>query len=638
MSRIVQLPLLGQAKRQGGYFAKKARKCAEAVAKENMPEVYAPDLKAAPGVAVVERMASGVVFEADVFASIIATAAQGSIAHIVEILDENGERTKQGRDDVEKETFDAIIDPAVTVILGGRIGPVFESLLCQHRGQADEALSPLRISQPDVMLVGPRNADGLPQWLTPVDVKDHKVTSGSSKGRQLQVIDLDAATLGMSGARTEQIPGALKSEDWMQLAHYHRHLEDLALAQAEPWAGIIGRERVIVMDRLDDKRFTAGDGSRSITHSALDLDDQWFGYGLDVVANAQARQANPATPALTFPELKGDCSECEWRNVCKEELESHGDGGHITLLPGVTPARAQKYYQIGVSSIRDLARLDVKTVDEKTQSDVLQARTTSAKHIVRKPGVERVETHRADVEIDFDLENTNGPVIPERATDGSHSGGQLVYLWGTREVRRTVRKNGSVIVRTKVRQFADWTDTDAGEAQAFADFWQFLTLSRDQAIAAGKTWKAFHYTKHECSFMVKLATKHAGTPGVPTVAQVEALLGSGDIVDLYEALTSTLYWPTVSHSIKKLAQWARFSWRASDAGGDNSGVWHKTVLTSSSKTEVNQLRKRLLEYNVDDVAAQVHLRDWIDQLQSAESPTDRIPSAEKLRGPAPRRA
>jgi len=157
--------------------------------------------------------------------------------------------------------------------------------------------------------------------------------------------------------------------------------------------------------------------------------------------------------------------------------------------------------------------------------------------------------------------------------------------------------------------------------------------SRRSTLAKGKTWRAFHYTSHEISWMRKLVGRHAGKVGIPTLAEVDDFAASDSVADLYVLLTRQLVWPTRSHSIKSLAKWARFSWRSSDAGGDNSLLWFEDAVNGSTGKVRKDNRRKVLNYNVDDVAAQAHLRDWVSSLDNVENAKNRIPLATSLRRP-----
>lgn len=637
-----------KARRAGGYAAKNTLHCAEAVAKDEMPNTYPADLKEPISAFLQSLFDSGNAHEDTVFALVVEGYEPGKVALLVESLDEAGERTAQGKAQLELDTFAALNDPRIEVILGGRFGPVFEKALAAARGEAREEYDPWRISQPDIVLVV-RDEAGRAVELIPVDVKDHKALGGNTKGKDWLVSDLS----DLGNCQVRVCGGSPKLDDFMQLAHYYRHFEQLSLA-GEAKGAIVGREMRATWMGLDVPAFTGGEGGRT-KRSALDIYDQWDAQNRLVVDNAQKRDVDPSVPAITIPELKPACKECAWKLVCEDELAAHPGGGHITLLPGITPLKAKPHYDAGVDSVLDLARLDLVTAaaveaDEVGLLDnpdpvtaayagtgvkdlvkaILQARATAAGKVARVPGVERVDLKRADVEIDFDLENSSGPVLEGAA----HPGGELVYLWGTRQATRRTKRDGTVVTTVKVRLFSDFTDTAAGEAATFAKFWNFLTSSRSQTLAQGKTWRAYHYTAHETGWMRKLANRYAGQEGIPSLHEVDEFLSTGDVVDLYQILSRELIWPTKSHSIKDLAKWARFSWRASDAGGDNSMLWYANAVSSKTKKERTAYQRKVLNYNTDDVAAQHHLREWITALEAAEDPGHRIPAAEKLRKPA----
>lgn len=576
---------------------------------------------------------------------------------ITETLSPLGERTPTGKADVEQATFDALLDPAITTIVGGRIGFDFERLLYERRGVTRPDRQPFNASQPDVLLKSATvdAGTGLPVHLVPCDIKNHKALSGASPK------NVNAATSEFSTpfdiVITGEQTGAVRLPDMLQLASYYRHLESLDLADDTTRCAIIGRDEKYTWTYLNVQRFFTTIAEEREKLSALGAYDHYDHRWQRVVENATASVCDSTVEPIVGPERKPACGTCQWNAVCTDELTMYGDGGHITLIAGITPLKAQPHYAAGVSSIRDLARLDVGTAvavdagatrgevagrDSATAryvgsgvkdlaKSVRAARVYSAGRIARNVAVNTVDLHRADVEVDFDLENSNGS-----ATDVADDT-QLVYLWGTRTTNRRITRKGDVRVSTKNRQFSDFSDTLAGERVAFAQFWEFLTTSRTQALAEGKTWRAFHYTRHELTWWRKLAQRHEGGDGIPTEADIDALIDTGDIVDLHAVLTDQLVWPTSNHSIKTLAKWARFSWRATDAGGDASLIWYGQAVTAPTKRERDMYRTRVLEYNIDDVAAQIHLRDWVEQLQAAEEPGARIPSVTSLRGPARRR-
>lgn len=606
-----QLPVPGDGIRMLAYPIKDSvLVCDEKIAKDTMVTTYDPALLAADTPFVTELKNSGIRFEAGIYAAIAGKAG-------VRVLDES-DRSATGKDALERATFDAVLDEDVTVLAGARFGRVFADLLGHHRGQMSTWNG--SVSQPDLVVIRREHHGRAPQ-LIPVDVKDHQVLKGSSK-TSVTFPSADLTQLGQwplpgqfSGS------GRLRSGDWLQLAYYYRHFQAMGVAYDTAWAGIIGRDTTAVFARLDAPNLPrlsvqAGTGATS----ALEAFDAAVVHYRTVVGNARERDRNPDVVPLTSPEWKPACSGCGWRDVCEEELLDWPGGGHITLLPGITPARARTWYAQGVDSIRALASQDVpdSPVDAKA---VYQARVTASGTVARADGVDRVDTHRADVEVDIDMENTN------TAT------GQRVYLWGTRTTTRTHRRDGSIRSTVVVEQFCDWTDSDEGERDTFAAFWAYIDSSRAAAVETGLTWRMFHYSAVEVTWLRKLAHRYAGEAGIPRLDEVEALLATGDVVDLYPVLTTGLVWPTRNLSIKSLAKWAQFSWRAEDAGGDNSLLWHTLAVSGRTGVQRSAHRRRLLDYNADDLAAQAHLRDWVDRQFAAEQVDARLPTVTSLRKP-----
>jgi len=93
-------------------------------------------------------------------------------------------------------------------------------------------------------------------------------------------------------------------------------------------------------------------------------------------------------------------------------------------------------------------------------------------------------------------------------------------------------------------------------------------------------------------------------------AQVESLLGSGQVVDLMKVFTKQLITGS-SVGLKTIAPLAGFTWQAEDAGGDASMVWHDTAVGNADETARRTAQTRLVDYNADDVQATAAVRHWI---------------------------
>jgi len=518
-----------------------------------------------------------------------------------------------------------------------------------------------RIGEPDALVYAGINKEtGKNIWL-PVDIKDHKSIDGDV-AKELPVSTLaepryDKATPKILGE------GNPKKSDALQLAHYHRMLEDLGYAHKEAIGGIIGREGDILWHDLSAPIYSGDKGKTS----ALAIYDHEFNFRVNIA------QAALKGIALVGPIWSSECEECPFRTTCHDELEIELD--HISLLSGITPAKVKKHASVGITTIHDLASLDVKTaklvdagvdvnslltaiaiadptepainylpdenllkandlntvadlqkLDAKTslysnQSklnlahsiDVARVKKVGKVHLAR--GVSFVPIDRTTIEEDFDIEDSNG----------------IVYLIGVQTYER--HRRGEVYSATKTyHAFESWTHSEAGEARLFAEFWNHVVGQRAYAKSMKWGYRAYYYTKHESQWFVKLAERHAGKEGIPTVEEVEHFFdpASNIFVNIAPALTTGLIWPTENHTLKTLAKWARFSWRDSDPGGGNSMAWYEDAVNGATEEIKLENRKRLKEYNHDDVAAQAAIRDWLSNLGNARDLVCRIPSVSTL--------
>ena len=612
----LDIPAPSTRPRLGGYAAKV---CFEATAKDHSPKLYPIELRDNPSAFTADLMESGNLFETRMGLAIVAAATPGTVVSIVETRDETGERTAEGKAAKEAATFAAWLNPGVAMIFNARIGSVFEELLSAHTGEvcSDED----RISEPDAIVFGPVMANGL-RSMSFVDVKWHKTFGGKTVNPKVAPVSDFAGPYDPYGD-DQEFTGALHLEDWMQLSHYYTHGKSLGAVDDDfsLWGAVIGKEEKLVWARLDERMFRKPlyEGGPTGQRSPLDLYTVAFEMAMDVVDNSIVRNEDAEVASIVFPEHKSACAECPWRTVCAEELASYGDGGHITLLPGVTPAIAAGFYAEQVSDIGSLARLDTHTADPKVLRHIRQARVYRTGKVARNVDVDVVDLPRATIEIDFDCESEN-----------------LVYMWGVMATGTKVMSRGARRARTEMHSFDDYTRTTDGERDVFVKTWAYFQEMIAKADTGGHTICFYHYTAYERTQMVALAGKYAGQAGVPTVGAVYEFFASDIVVDLYEVLHKQLVWPTKSHSIKALAKWISFSWRDETPGGDQSMVWYRNA-TGTDPAVIAANIERLRQYNEDDVAAQLALRNWCTLHGTTGRPGDKLPAVTSLRRPLPRR-
>jgi predicted RecB family nuclease len=647
----------------GAYPIKHHLECPEKTRKSvSGPE----ELKLAPTAGLQARLDAGLVFEADRVAEML-SSFEGAGWRRIEVDCDGTAAT------------DAAIDKLSRSRIGARLTVV--NIVMERtdvsKAQAEKAslaacragahvifgarfVADGRTGQPDLLVREEWTKSGVRRYLGG-DFKDHRANKGTTRPRPWLVSEMAAPAYEL--AAEQHMAGTPQLNDSLQLVHYWYLLDSFGFAGARV-GGIIGRELTMVWRDLDDRIYDRGRAS------AFEVYDAAFTGTVDAIHHEQSRLLNPALAPLSFPEMKTACGECEWREVCHEEMVA---ADSITLLPGVTPTRAQSHYEVGVTTIAELAHLDVRTaqlveagVDTATLvaasaghpadagigqfarardvgslmaagvncaadaqalcahtalystvkatglvAAIDQARVQSLQRVHRARGVDFVAIDRAAVELDIDIEDDSGGIC---------------YLIGVKE---TLRSRGEV--KTRYLPFVTWEHTPEAEARVFAEFFGYVfdLIERAKKNKMGAV-RAFHYTDHESRFFLHLAEKHAGVPGVPTVEAVQEFLDSEVWVDMHPILAKQLVWPTENLTLKSLAKYVKFFWRDDEPGGANSVAWYHEAIGDGDAAEA--ARTRVLEYNEDDVEATAVLRDWVSRFGAARRPGQKLPNVADLDG------
>lgn len=636
----------------GGYDAKS---CVEKIRK-TYDAAYADVILEEPTPGDAGRMEAGNVRETEVI-NLWVAAMDEKFIKLIPSCDRSAEsKLRRG-----KMTLETMRDPGdVIVIINARL----PQLWATHR-----------TGEPDALLRDGKNALGQWVWL-PVDMKDHKSLEGARKNLTWKVSTLSKPEYSEASEKA-LYPGVPQKVDALQLAHYHRMLETLGHASEEPRGAIIGRESILVWHHLNDALYGLKEDGKTIKYGALDYYDKAFEERLSVAKAAKKGVA------LTGPEWKAECKGCPFRGVCHDELKMDLD--HITLLPGITPSRAVAHYKngittvaelsrlhhptavlidaginvldlisvgkmhadnmqvsailikpteqeyaalkkAGVSTVKDLAKLDIKTAgysDLKVwnlAASIDQARVTKVGKVHRPRGVDFIDIPRMRIEEDIDIEDAPHP----------NGEGSIVYMIGVRDAGYSERTGENIRTRTEYHCFSDYSGTDEGERKVFSDFWAHITHMRQHAKIRKYGYRAFHYTQHEDSMFRNLALKHAGHDGIPTIEEVNAFLSSKVWVDLHPIAATQMIWPTESVTLKDTAKWVQFTWRDSDPSGDNSIAWYYDAVNHPDPKVRLENQKRLAEYNADDCHAQLEIRNWLSRQGETRQPGKALPSVADL--------
>lgn len=666
----------------GGYAAKQCRR------KIELDQIGVPDERVELPVDFIERMNDGVIFEDELIAAMRRMPGYSKNGPEIAIFqndrrDSNGERCAKSKLARESRTRKAMRD-GVKIIINGRI------VVGNRRSDDLTDLGRHNVSEPDMLVRGSKLPSGLWQYL-PVDIKHHVALKGTSAARMWKTSELDqigeyAETRGAAGYTSViESPGLPHLSDAMQLAHYYRALKAVGHASDDESSivgGIIGKERHVLWFDVADALWLlpAADGKRA-RRSALAYYDENFEVAVAITANARAMKSDSTLNSIEKPVWKQECLGCEWREVCRDELE---ETDHVSLLPGVTPSIANVHETVGITKRRDIARLDHRTatlVDAAIEVDrLIGALNEHDSHEPievmvgpRKKREQREAFAAAGIETVGDLagldavtasyaSNRSGNIRLGETIDAARvfvanrvhrrrgvpslsmpradievdidmENSEIIYMWGA---TTTVRREGVALGKRHnsyaAEEVINWDnvedfDSDKAEADNFADFWEWLQTLRSFAKFTGASLCFYCYSAAEERCMRAIVRKNPAHPRMPSMADIDELVADTDLwIDMLQIFRTQTIWPTENMSIKSLAKYARFTWREDDANGGSSVVWYREAVESEDPTVREDAYRRLLSYNEDDTLAMLHLRDWVTKrLISVANPDSKVP-------------
>ena len=387
----------------------------------------------------------------------------------------------------------------------------------------------------------------------PVDVKHHLVVR--DEGIPARVTPARAIT-NVAGAEAFFKPD--RSQDLLQVAHYWRLLDGAGHADPRRLAGIIGSEPGPLCIWVD---------LGAVDPPLLDVAAAELDEAVRVVAAGREHPESPLVPAV----WRGRCRSCPWRDFCRAELEAID---HVSLLPTVRPADTERLTAAGITTTRQLAAAasDTKFDDyEINPESILEARARSRRALVPRDDVD-LDLPSADIVVDFDIETYRG----------------MVYLAGL-----LITDAG----KSTYRPIADWTATDAGEREVITELFGFFDRLAERGNAV-----VYHWTAYERTMLQAASDRHGVR--LRTAPDVDAWFDRYGC-DLW-AWTKARFVSPDGYSLKVVAPLCGFAWRDDDPGGAQSELWYADAVAGDAVQ-----RRRLLDYNEDDVIAQLAIRRWV---------------------------
>lgn len=403
----------------------------------------------------------------------------------------------------------------------------------------------------------------------PIDVKHHKVIGDSGP----DALRTELARLDPGAGDPVKFRG-FRRRDLLQVAHYVELLRRMGYA-GPSLGGIVGTDDPLGCTWVD---LDAGETSilteyRGSIAQALEA----VSFGIE----------HPGSP-LVAPWMRSECHTCDWAPSCMAILEEADDP---TLLRGIDADARIDLLDRGISTIAEVAALplDDGDVDPGT---VAAARARTAHSLLRShTRTGSIPLPSSSTEIDLDLETHRGNIYLAGALKTGPSGSRFDPI-------------------------VDWTGTPDGEARLVA------TLFGRMAEWAETGSLVFHWTDYEARTLSEAAARHGLSIG-----------GADSVEDWFDryavdlcAFSREYLVSPEGYSLKVVAPLSGFEWRDEDPGGLQSEIWFERLQEGESA-----MRRRLLEYNEDDVRAQLAVRTWVRSADSGAGPGSGIRSVDDWR-------
>jgi predicted RecB family nuclease len=471
-------------------------------------------------------------------------------------------------------------------------------------------LSGHRVGSPDLLVRSVDTGDRSPAY-HPVEVKWHRIIvrsrpadDNAEEPRVLRYSTLTDPSVGAAFSISGyELRIGSRASDFLQLAHYHRMLEACGFGAQPALAGVIGTDElfeapVVVWADLGEPQVrtfsrSSPDGWR--LRNFLEHYDYEHSFRMKIAAVAQQQTGRPDRDPelLVRPIVNKECPRCQWWEHCLPQL----DPDDVSLRIDKSPLDMREIATLrrhGIATITDLAAADLDQLLEWYLPEVthregaegrIRVAARRARMLLEGTSFDRetagpIEMPRAEVEIDLDIESS---------ADGR------IYLWGF-----LVQQAGDkAAVYHEFSRFDDLDDRSEAALAADAFTWLRSVVESTASVVV------FHYSGYEVAKISELANREQDELFGWTAAYAEE-----HFVDLLE-IVKAHYFGVSGLGLKLMARHVGFSWRDDDPGGLNSQRWFAEAVHGDTAELRGRARRRVLEYNEDDVIATSQVRAWL---------------------------
>lgn len=160
-----------------------------------------------------------------------------------------------------------------------------------------------------------------------------------------------------------------------------------------------------------------------------------------------------------------------------------------------------------------------------------------------------------------------------------------------------------IILKTNdsVTEYSFWADDSEDEGGIFVELIELLKPFKNLLV--------YHYGSYEIQALQSIAKK------MPQEYKEALSMIVENSFNLPSIFTNNVYPPTYSNSLKEIARFLKFEWTEKDATGLQSTVWRYKWELSRNE----DLKNKLLQYNIDDCKALKLVKDWLVEIPKNES-------------------
>ncbi|MFH1252776.1 MAG: TM0106 family RecB-like putative nuclease [Candidatus Uhrbacteria bacterium] len=272
--------------------------------------------------------------------------------------------------------------------------------------------------------------------------------------------------------------------------------------------------------------------------------------------------------------LTAGCKQSPWYGACRLETETCRD---ISILNRVWREEVAALQAVGIKTLDQLAAKssnDLFKLAPIVRRDRLELLRLQAKALIENKFflLASPKLPVVDTELYFDIESD-----PLRDWD---------FLFGVLEV-----KNG------RSRYYSFVAESPDEEGEMWRKFLEFIFKRSEAPI--------YHYGWYELEVFRRFVDRY----GLDKETQLKIETNFHDLLFL---IRPAVIFPLSFYSLKDLGAYVGYHWQAEDASGVQAVRWFEDWL----KTKDENLMKKILEYNKDDVKATWALKEWlVDQFK-----------------------